>query len=213
MMPGDYGPMTGCAGEVGHPQASSKLFLQGMAKMTDYLRKQHYTGYIDLSFIATEDRIVPLEWTTRFGYGSIYNVMTLTDASVSDWLWCMATGEGKVPVKQGWGCFFTVGSGTYPFSDPKRNKGIRILGDWWGPDVWLSSVQLDPDEDGALTVAGNLGHLLYSTGYGRDLASARDAARATLKSIRVLPQPTVRNDIGRHFANDWQRLQEWGWVN
>jgi phosphoribosylamine--glycine ligase len=224
LLPSNLGPFTGAMGEVACAgQERSRLWRSGLERLGEWLGRQGYRGVIDLSYIATEDRIVPLEFTARIGYGTFANVFALLYQPVLDVLWSMATGQGELQWRSGYACYVAVASGCFPLSDRRKNDGLYLGGNWQSEDVWPMEVKAPPDlrrpwnqratvmPDHLESAAGG-GLLAYCTGYGSDIAAAREAAYRTAGRLKVLPTRIQRDDIGRAAARDFQCLRDWGWL-
>jgi phosphoribosylamine--glycine ligase len=225
LLAGNLGPMTGAMGEVACAgQERSRLWRTALDRLGPWLARQGYRGVIDLSFIATEERLVPLEFTARFGYGTFANVFELLENPVLDALWTMATGDGELRWRTGYACYVAVGSGCFPMTDSRRNDGLYLGGQWRSEQVWPMEVRAPAGHGRAwnqragpppdhLESAGGGGLLCYCSGSGPDIASAREAAYRTSGKVKVLPTRIQRDDIGRQAVRDFQQLREWGWLS
>ena len=211
LMSGDEGPSTGQTGEIGF-QDMGRLFREALLPLSGYLAKQGYHGCIDLNCIATEDRIVPLEWTTRFGYPTVSSIVEMVDMPVADWLWTLATGEGTVRWHDGYGATVVVGSGPFPREDEELAKHLVLLPDddldW--ERVHLNEVFLNDREQ--YESAGSMGYLAVVTARGRGPAEARNNCYRQVDKLKVLPFRMVRRDVGEKAIETLPQLQRWGWV-
>ena len=72
LFPGNIGPSTGEMGTSMFWSEPNRLFNQTLAKMEPLLAEEGYVGYIDLNCIVNANGIYPLEFTSRFGYPTIF---------------------------------------------------------------------------------------------------------------------------------------------
>ncbi|HSE67559.1 MAG TPA: hypothetical protein VLB12_11260, partial [Gemmatimonadales bacterium] len=72
LFPGNIGPSTGEMGTAMFWSGPNRIFNSTLAKMEGRLAEEGYVGYIDLNCIVNGNGIYPLEFTSRFGYPTIF---------------------------------------------------------------------------------------------------------------------------------------------
>ena len=72
LFPGNLGPSTGEMGTSMFWSEPNRIFNQTLKKMEPTLAEEGYVGYIDLNCIVNGNGIYPLEFTSRFGYPTIF---------------------------------------------------------------------------------------------------------------------------------------------
>jgi phosphoribosylamine--glycine ligase len=209
---GNLGRSTGQMGEVGVFLPRPRLFRETLAKLEPWLREKGYCSWIDLNCIATHERVVPLEFTPRPGYPSVYTFCELLDEPVGDFLLRM-TRKDAAPIryKDGFGAAVVLTSGTFPDQHPTRNRlavinGLEKVG---LRHVWLSEARW---YEGKVRGAGELGYHAVVTGSGLSIEEAAAKCYAILENIRVVPFAKYRTDIGEGVADELRQLTEWGWL-
>ncbi|MDI3298388.1 MAG: hypothetical protein QJR08_04370 [Bacillota bacterium] len=210
LMSGDEGPSTGQMGEMGFAEMGP-LWREALLPLTRYLSAQGYHGCIDLNMIATEDRIVPLEWTARFGYPTVSSIVEALDMPVGEALWTLATGQGRLRWHDGYVATVVVASGPFPREDPDLAQHLTLLPD---QDLDWQRVHLNEVRrvGKRLESAGSMGYLAVVTHRGRGPAEARMLCYRQVDKLKVLPFRIVRRDIGDQFIEDLPKLKAWGWV-
>ena len=88
LMEGDKGPQTGGMGNLVWLCSGKDLVVKKVLKPLTSLLRGRYVGPIDVNCIVTENRVVGLEFTCRFGYPAIQALLEL--------LWSDAVGQMKL---------------------------------------------------------------------------------------------------------------------
>jgi len=216
-MPGDYGHITGQVGEVGEAVTFPKLFQETLAKIKQYLASVGYVGFIDLNCIVTDDgRVVPLEWTSRFGFPTIYSILALCRNPISRVL----AGQ-EHPDLRGYAVTLRLWTNSYP--QPSQSNADFWL---WVPnnvaDIYLDSVKvLDEKEQKEMAVpgytlyrgAGESGVACVVVGTGESIKEAREKCFVTAEKVKLLPYKGMRIDVGGECVQrDWEELRRRGWI-
>lgn len=215
---GNLGELTGEMGTLVTYRGYEKLFERTLARVGPLLAADGYVGYINLNTIVTEHRIVPLEFTTRFGYPGF----AILDALQAGGGWAeifhgMVTRKALTfQTRPGYalGVALTVPPFPYPYGYANLAKGM--------PVSFRSDLTTDDrdglhyaevrNEGGGIVTAGSIGYVLVVTGRGETAETAREGAYALARKV-VIPNVRYRTDIGESFiVKDRQRLQEWGWL-
>lgn len=209
---GDLGPNTGQMGEVGIAVANSRLFVETLAKTESWLRERGYCSWIDLNCIVSENRVVPLEFTARPGYPTVYTFCELVDGPIGEFLLAAASKkDDAIGLKRAVGANVVFVGGTYPDKDEVQNRlavvyGLEKVG---LRNVWLSEARW---EDGKVRGAGVLGYLGVVTGSGPTIDAAVAKCYSVLRQLKVVPFIKYRTDIGEKAKRDFPKALEWGWL-
>jgi len=215
LMDGDEGPATGQMGEMDQVQYMPDLATRTLGRLTPLLAKEGFTGFIDVNVIATPSQTVPLEFTARPGYPTLWSC---TEALDSDFASCLQWMSGCWPLApqftKDFLCNIVIASGTWPRADDEgKNDGLMLKGvkDVGVKHVHLLDVQVN--NKGDIMSAGPMGMMCAVTARGRDPETAIKMAYETAKHLKVVPYRIMRHDIGQGFVKDMARLASWGWVD
>lgn len=216
---GDLGELTGEMGTLVTYRGYEKLFERTLARVGPLLAADGYAGYINLNTIVTEQRVVPLEFTARFGYPGFAILDTLhAGGGWAEIFHRMVTRKALTfQTHPGYalGVALTVPPFPYPYGYANLSKGI--------PVSFRSGMTTD-DRDGLhyaevrregdqIVTAGSIGYVMVATGRGETAEVARERAYSLAKKV-LIPNVRYRTDIGERFiAEDRQRLQDWGWLS
>jgi phosphoribosylamine--glycine ligase len=215
---GGLGELTGEMGTLVTYRGYERLFARTLARMAPLLADDGYVGYINLNTIVTKNRVVPLEFTTRFGYPgfAILDALHAGDGWAGIFRAMAGRRAGSFDTHPGYalGIVMTVPPFPYSYGYAELSKGTPIL---FRPGmtaeerdgVHYGDVRLDGDR---LVTAGEIGYVLVVTGRGDTAQAARDSAYALAKKV-VIPNMRYRTDIGERFIEgDRERLGRWGWL-
>lgn len=210
---GDYGPSTGQTGEVGIIVPNARLFQVVLKPLEGVLREYGYCQFIDVNTIITSpDTVVPLEFTARPGYPTIYSLIELADEPMGQMLHKLATRSAE-PVRfyPGFVVTVVVATNKFPYIDPMNRfcylRGVEKVG---LRHVHLAAVKY---EQGQLRGADDSGYLAVVTGRGRTIEEARRKAFGIVGRLEVVPFALVRDDVGgERFQREFETLRAWGWL-
>ncbi|VVB54039.1 Phosphoribosylamine--glycine ligase [uncultured archaeon] len=214
LFPGNIGPSTGEMGTSMFWSPPNSLFNATLLKMEPKLREEHYVGYIDINCIVNSNGVYPLEFTSRFGYPTIFIQADGMLTPISDFLYQLAKGE-KTPFKARSG--FQVGVrvvvSPYPFDDDEafntHSKEAVIIFKKPNKDgIHIEDVKIVDDE---WVVAGRAGVVLTVVGCGYTMQQARNQAYNRVNNL-ILPNKYYRLDIGERWTEDSDRLHTWGYL-
>ena len=221
---GGLGPMTGEMGTVmwHDNNENNRLFQETLAKLKPFLREIDFKGDIDINCIVTKDKAYPLEATTRFGCPSTQLHVALHKSPWKDFLNSVALGkEYKLKHKKGFGVVVSISIPPFPYkaiSNKYYPKGVEIfftqkLTEQEKNRLHFEEVCLENKNGKSYyCVAGSNGFIMYVTGVGKDVESARKQAYDLVKKISI-PKMFYRTDIGEKFIQkDQKLLKEWGWI-
>src|SRR5512134_3321160 len=118
LFPGNIGPSTGEMGTSMFWSGPNRLFNQTLKKMEAKLAQEGYVGYIDLNCIVNGNGIYPLEFTSRFGYPTIFIQQEGLLTPTGEFLHDLAAGTlDKFRVKSGFQIGVRVVVPPFPFDD------------------------------------------------------------------------------------------------
>lgn len=191
----------------------NKLFSSLLLKpeITAILKKSKYQGVFDVNAIVTDEGIVALEPTSRFGIpATSYEFMEALDMDTSDLIDYMAKGEDKpISVYQGWGIVMVIAVKPFPIDmdlpDDQTSRGVKI---WFLKD---GEVVDEPDEhirlenvykDGEdYKIASKSGYVLTITGRGDSIEDARENLLDYVKDTLHIDGIKYRTDLGKRIED------------
>ena len=213
LFPGNLGPSTGEMGTAMFWSSQNKLFNQTLKRFEPKLAEEGYVGYIDLNCIVNNKGIYPLEFTSRFGYPSIFIQEEGMLSPIGDFLYDLAQGKRpKLKVKSGFQVGVRIVVPPFPFTDKEtfdvKSKDSVVSFKRSKDGVHLEDCQLVNDE---WVVSGNSGVVLVVCGCGSTMKQARSQAYQRIRYISI-PHMYYRDDIGNRWFEDSDRLHNWGYL-
>jgi phosphoribosylamine--glycine ligase len=214
LFPGNLGPSTGEMGTAMFWSEPNRLFNQTLKKMERDLARERYVGYVDLNCIVNANGIYPLEFTARFGYPTIFIQQEGMTTPIGEFLHGLAAGTlDKFKAKSGFQVGVRVIVPPYPFDDDQTfqemSKNAVIFFKKGAPqEVHIEDAKL---VDGQWLVAGTAGVVLTVVGLGSTMKQAQQQAYSRLRNI-LIPNMYYRDDIGDRWAEDSDRLHNWGYL-
>jgi phosphoribosylamine--glycine ligase len=214
LFPGNLGPSTGEMGTAMFWSEPNRLFNQTLKKMERDLARERYVGYVDLNCIVNANGIYPLEFTARFGYPTIFIQQEGMTTPIGEFLHGLAAGTlDKFKAKSGFQVGVRVIVPPYPFDDDQTfqemSKNAVIFFKKGTPqEVHIEDAKL---VDGQWLVAGTAGVVLTVVGLGSTMKQAQQQAYSRLRNI-LIPNMYYRDDIGDRWAEDSDRLHNWGYL-
>jgi len=214
MFPGNLGPSTGEMGTFMFWSEPNRLFFQTLAKMESALARERYVGYIDLNCIVNANGIYPLEFTSRFGYPTIFIQQEGMTTPIGQFLSDIANCEDpKLKVKSGFQVGVRVIVPPYPFDDPGTFESLSKNAVIFFKKATPEEVHIEDAKlvDGQWLVAGTSGVVLCVVGLGGTMKAAQQQAYSRIKNI-LIPNMYYRTDIGDRWSEDSDRLMSWGYL-
>lgn len=214
MFPGNLGPSTGEMGTFMFWTEPNRLYFQTLAKMEAALAREHYVGYIDLNCIVNANGIYPLEFTSRFGYPTIFIQQEGMTTPIGQFLSDIANREDpKLKVKSGFQVGVRVIVPPYPFDDPGTFESLSKNAVIFFKKATPEEVHIEDAKlvDGQWLVAGTSGVVLCVVGLGPTMKAAQQQAYSRIKNI-LIPNMYYRTDIGDRWSEDSDRLMAWGYL-
>jgi phosphoribosylamine--glycine ligase len=214
LFPGNLGPSTGEMGTSMFWSDPNKLFNATLKKMESRLKEEHYVGYMDLNCIVNGSGIFPLEFTSRFGYPTIFIQEEGITMPISEFLYKLADGENfTIKTKKGFQVGARIIVPPYPFDDPATfeaySKNAAVL----FKKENLEGVHIEDMKlvDKEWLVAGSAGVVLTVVGTGTTMKQAQADMFNKIKNITV-PNMYYRTDIGDRWFEDSDKLHNWGYL-
>ncbi|MEW5894739.1 MAG: phosphoribosylamine--glycine ligase [Candidatus Omnitrophota bacterium] len=214
LFPGNIGPSTGEMGTFMYWSGPNKIFNATLKKMEPILKEQHYAGYIDINCIVNSQGIYPLEFTSRFGYPTIFIQQEGILSPISEFLYGLADGTLKeFKIKRGFQIGVRIVVPPYPFKDPKifdsQSKNAAVL----FKKPTLDGVHIEDIKivKGQWVIAGNAGVALVICGSGSTMKQAQTQAYSRVNNV-MIPGMYYRTDIGNRWYDDCDRLHTWGYL-
>jgi phosphoribosylamine---glycine ligase len=214
LFPGNLGPSTGEMGTSMFWSAPNKLFNQTLKKMERVLARERYAGYVDLNCIVNANGIYPLEFTSRFGYPTIFIQQEGMITPIGEVLHGLAAGTlDRFKTRSGFQVGVRVIVPPYPFDDQKTfdeisREAVIVFKKGATEGLHIEDAKL---RNGEWLVAGTSGVVLTMVGLGGTMKQAKAAAYARVKGV-LIPNMYYRDDIGDRWADDSDRLHAWGYL-
>ena len=214
LLPGNLGPSTGEMGTAMFWSEPNRLFNATLKKLEPVLAQENYVGYIDLNCIVNGNGIYPLEFTSRFGYPTISIQQEGINMPISEVLYNLANGvDFRMKTKKGFQIGIRICVPPYPFDDDNTfntySKDAVIIFKKPNMDgIHIEDVKL---VNGQWVVCGGSGIALIVCGTGQTMRQAQAQVYSRVKNI-LIPSMYYRNDIGDRWAEDSDRLHNWGYL-
>jgi phosphoribosylamine--glycine ligase len=214
LFPGNLGPSTGEMGTSMFWSDPNRLWNQTLKKMEPVLAREGYVGYVDLNCIVNQNGIYPLEFTSRFGYPTIFIQQEGLITPIGELFHGLADATlSRFKARSGFQVGVRVIVPPYPFDDEKTfeelSKNAVIFFKKGAPEeVHIEDAKL---VNGQWLVAGTAGVVLTVVGLGATMHAAKAAAYARVRNI-LIPNMYYRDDIGDRWAEDSDRLHNWGYL-
>jgi len=120
LFPGNIGPSTGEMGTSMFWSNPNRLFNLTLKKMEPKLQQEGYVGYIDINCIVNSNGIYPLEFTSRFGYPTIFIQQEGMISPIGDFFYQLATHQTpKLKTRSGFQIGIRIVVPPFPFDDRK----------------------------------------------------------------------------------------------
>ena len=214
LFPGNLGPSTGEMGTFMFWSEPNRMFNLTLKKMEDQLRQEGYVGYIDLNTIVNGNGIYPLEFTAIFGYPTISIQQEGLVTPISDLLYGMATGTmSRFKAKKGFQVGVRVVVPPYPFDDHRifETYSKDSIISFKRPSREGIHIEDLKEVNGQWMITGSSGVTLVACGTGSTLKQAQSQAYNRISNL-IIPNCYYRTDIGDRWAEDSDRLHNWGYL-
>ncbi|MFH0860458.1 MAG: phosphoribosylglycinamide synthetase C domain-containing protein [Candidatus Altiarchaeota archaeon] len=214
LFPGNIGPSTGEMGTSMFWSDPNTLFNSTLLKMEPKLKEEKYVGYIDINCIVNNYGVYPLEFTSRFGYPTIFIQQEGMVIPMGEFLHNLAKGEkGPFKVRSGFQVGVRILMSPYPFDDTEafetHSKEAVVI--FKRPNTDGVHIEDVKKVDSQWVVTGTGGVVLTVVGCGQTMEQARTRAYNRVNNI-LLPNMYFRDDIGERWAEDSDRLHTWGYL-
>ena len=192
----------------------TRSFIARLLKMEPKLALEGYVGYIDLNCIVNNNGIYPLEFTSRFGYPTIFIQQEGILTPISDFFWELANGQDpKWRTRSGFQIGVRIVVPPFPFDDEPTfesfSKDNAIVFKRGTPEqIHIEDVK---QVNGQWLIAGTSGVILTVVGTGQTMKQAQAQVYTRIKNI-LIPNMYYRTDIGDRWAEDSDKLHNWGYL-
>lgn len=216
LFPGDIGPATGEMGTSMFWSGPNKIFNATLKKLEQKLAEEKYIGYIDVNCIVNNNGIYPLEFTARFGYPTIHIQQDGILMPTGKFLYELAKGTLKnFKTKSGFQIGirlvvppFPYGGGSINSKNDSRDAVIIFKKHNGLEGIHIEDAKLINNE---WVVAGDSGVVFVIVGSGQTMKQAQTQAYSRIKNI-LIPNMYYRDDIGDRWAEDSDKLHNWGYL-
>lgn len=193
----------------------NKLFNQTLGKFEAKLAEEGYVGYIDLNCIVNGYGIYPLEFTARIGYPTIHIQQEGILMPAGEFIWNLATGaDFEFKTRRGFQVGVVLVVPPFPFEDKRlfemssKDTAVVFKKHHNGDGVHLGDVKLVNDE---WIVAGYMGVAAVVVGTGQTMKQAQQQAYSRIQNV-IISNMYYRTDIGDRWAEDSDKLHNWGYL-
>ena len=157
--------------------------------------------------------IYPLEFTSRFGYPTIFIQSEGIQMLMSQFLLSLAKGELKYfKTRPGFQIGVRIVMPPYPFNDDEtfnvKSKDTVIHFKKNIDGVHIEDVKIMNDE---WVITGNSGVVLVVCGLGQTMKQAQRQVYSRISNI-MIPHMYYRTDIGNRWFEDSDKLHNWGYL-
>jgi len=221
LYPGGLGPKTYEMGTLMWltDDEDNKLYQETLAKLEVYLRKINFRGDVDINCIVNEDKVYPLEATTRFGWPATHLHVELIKSPLGEFFKAVADGKSyDVKYKKEFGVAVLVATPPFPYlirmnKYSSKGENIYFSSDFNKEDLnHIHFEEVSRDKCGSYSISGNTGFILHVTQSDKNIVEANEKVLNIIRKI-IIPKKFYRNDIGLPFYyKDRQALKKWGWI-
>ena len=210
LMNENLGPAMGCSGNIVWPcDRLNSIIDKGLGRVADVLRRESYTGPIDLNTVITaEGEVWALEFTPRFGYDAMPALLQLYAGDGGDLgpLIAQLARGGKpteMVFKGGFASALHVSIPPFPSEEYHHLGGVPIRGFSKGdlPYLYFYDVMLDAKD--RLVSSPDVGAGFTITGWGTSINEAFSLPYALAKKAKV-PEKQYRTDLVKELSSDWE---------
>lgn len=210
MMNSNLGPSMGCAGNIVWAcDRLNQIVDNGIGRMADVLRREHYIGPIDLNTVVTPTgEVWALEFTPRFGYDAMPALLTLYGGDGGDigpLLAKLARDERPTEMvfKGGISAALHISLPPYPSDEFRHYGGVPIRGFDKGDlhNLYFYDVMLD--ENNQLVSSPDCGAGLVTLGWGTTISEAFAMPYQLAKKAKI-PEKQYRTDLVQELSQDYE---------
>jgi len=171
-------------------------------------------GYIDVNCIVNSNGVYPLEFTARFGYPTISIQQEGMTTPIGELLFKLAEGTlTRFKGRAGFQVGVRVVVPPFPFKDREtfesNSKDAVII--FKRPNREGLHIEDVKTVNGEWVVTGSSGVVLIVVGMGTTMKQAQKQAYSRVENI-LIPNMYYRVDIGDRWAEDSDRLHNWGYL-
>lgn len=215
LFPGELGPTTGEMGTSMFWSSPNRLFNQTLKKFEEKLAEENYVGYIDLNCIVNNHGIYPLEFTARIGYPTIHIQLEGINVPTGEFIYNLAAGiDFDLKTKKGFQVGVILVAPPFPYENKRlfditsKDTAVVFKKKTNGDGVHIGDLKL---MDGEWILAGHMGIAAVVVGTGQTMKQAQTQAYARIQNI-LIPNMFYRTDIGDRWAEDSDKLHNWGYL-
>jgi phosphoribosylamine--glycine ligase len=218
------GQNTGEQGTILRYVTESKLFMETLEPVTDYLHKISYVGYVDMNtMVVGRKPAAPLEFTMRFGYPLREIQTALHKGDSVEWMLDLLEGRDTLKVSDEVAVGVVLSHGTYPNARPDdpANDGFPMYGITsglerhvhWTEMQWGKAPVRLGDKIKMVDMPLTAGSYLATvTGTGKTVSDAQEAAYGRIWKLKPPTNRMFRTDIGDRLEEEIPELQKNGYA-
>ncbi len=211
LFPKELGVATGEMGTSMFWTDDSPIFDATLVKLEKTLARDGFIGIIDINCIVNASGIYPLEFTTRFGFPTVFIQRDGITEPFGELLLKLARGEDfKLHTRRGFQIGALMVVPPFPYEDEKTfntfsRDSVVVVKKSLREGLHLMHLKL---VEGEWLITGDAGVALLVTGTG---TSMKDAQRQMYNRIHhvLINNAYYRTDIGDRWAEDHDLLWSW----
>ncbi len=214
LFPGNIGPSTGEMGTCMYWSQPNRIFNRTLKKLEEKLRQEKFVGYIDLNCIVNNNGIYPLEFTSRFGYPTIFIQQEGMITPIGQFLAAIARREkAELKTRSGFQVGVRLVVPPYPFQDMEAFRAMSkdALVMFKKPNLDGIHIEDVKQVNGEWVITGMSGVVLVVVGMGTTVRQAQQQAYNRISNV-IIPNMYYRTDIGMRWFDDADRLHAWGYL-
>jgi phosphoribosylamine-glycine ligase len=211
----DLSKNTGCMSSMVKFNACPKLYTETLKKLEPFLKKNKYTGPLDINCMITDKKVYMLEWTARMGYSAIYALCEGLNMELGSFIEAFANGKDpNLKPSDNWLGSLRITIPPYPHVDEAPDiEGIPIRGIESFDHIWPLDVMMRDDK---LVCSGYDGIICEVTGNSKTIDGLWNEiygiAGITLCDGLLIPDKQMRLDMASNAKERINRVRQLGYL-
>ena len=214
LMEHSIGPLcSGMGTLVWEGKLKSRIYKEGLGRITPYLKKTNYKGPITLHSLITPDALYGLNINCRFRFPCLCAFLEIYKGRIGDFFLALSKGYSRnIIFKAPFAIAVSLVVAPFPLDIPQQmSKDLLVKGIEEDnlKHLWLRDVKKLEEED--YVCAGTSGNIGCATARGD---AVRETQRRVYRTVSNLPIHEVmyRRDIGEGYNTTIANLHNWGWL-
>ena len=208
---GNLGSQIGSQSNTVFYSQSNKIIFKEMQKLIPHLKKAGYEGPVDANcIIDKQGKPNFLEWTVRFGYDAIFNILENNKGTIEKFF-----KDFIINPKKKFSSSARITIPPFPIKDKEQMKeratDVHIAHDlkdlcesgFWAEDIYC-------DDEGELRTAGTDGIIGVQIALGNSIESSSDAVLKAAKNLHIAASKQYRIDIKDRPLKVMEQMEKQG---